>query len=400
VTVVYDSLTAWERERRQLPEEHAKAIAATGVVTVTPAEGADEWVLAADSRVGVLVGDGWQIGIKPRLAIPRLLFLLAYSLRPDGWKDTQAIFDTADRLEDAVAAAFSVHAERALRPGLVHGYISVDATEPAIRGRVRFADQLARHPGLPLPIEIRYDEFSANVLENRMLLTATEFLLRLPRIPPQARTRLMWARVALDGVEPLADPRHAKAPASTRLNARYEHALALAELILRRSSISAEHGGISATSFVFNMNEVFESFLTTRLTRSFRRYGGWVVRQRGTALAPGLGMLTDITWHGSEGVRVVLDAKYKSLVDRKTMPNADAYQMLAYCIALGLQRGYLVYAKDSGELERIYRVVRHEYEIEVRSVDVELEPDELLAQVDKIADDVAAAWKRSAALAA
>jgi 5-methylcytosine-specific restriction enzyme subunit McrC len=375
-------------------------MAATGVLSVTPAEAEGTWILGADSRVGVLVGDGWQIGIRPRLRIPHLLFLLAYSIRPEGWKETQAIFDRSDTIEAAIATAFSIHAERALRPGVLHGYVSRDSSELTIRGRVRFADQLARSPGLALPIELTYDEFTPDVLENRMLLSATNLLLRFPRIPPSARTRLLWIRMELDGVEPLERAAGVKAPPTTRLNQRYEAALALAELILRRSSIKAEAGAVAATSFVFDMNEVFESFLTTRLTQAFRRHGGWVGRQRTTALAAALPMRTDITWHGREGVRAVIDAKYKSLVDRKTMPNADAYQMLAYCVALDLRRGHLIYAKDSGEAVTVHSVVRHGYEVDVRSVDVELPPEELLAQVDGLADTIAAHWGSVKTLAA
>jgi 5-methylcytosine-specific restriction enzyme subunit McrC len=82
------------------------------------------------------------------------------------------------------------------------------------------------------------------------------------------------------------------------------------------------------------------------------------------------------------------------------MPNADAYQMLAYCIALGLRRGYLIYAKESGAGNHRHRVVRHGYEIEVRAVDVELEPEQLLTQVDGLADAVARDWAREAEWAA
>jgi 5-methylcytosine-specific restriction enzyme subunit McrC len=72
------------------------------------------------------------------------------------------------------------------------------------------------------------------------------------------------------------------------------------------------------------------------------------------------------------------------------MPNADAYQMLAYCVALGLPRGLLVYAKDSGAETRLHTIRRHDYRIDVRAVDVELPPDRLLAQVRGIAETMAA----------
>jgi 5-methylcytosine-specific restriction enzyme subunit McrC len=403
LTVLYDPLTAWNRgEQRELPDEHAAAMQQTGVVSVSPGDAPGMWSLGTDSRVGVLVGDGWQIGIRPRLNIPRLLFLLAYSLRPEGWKRTHAIFESAAQIEDAVAAGFAVHAEEAIRAGVLHGYVGVETSEHTIRGRIRFADQMSRSAGLPLPVQISYDDFTANILENRMLLTTAEVLLRFPLIPPQARIMLLRIRALLPDVEPLGDPRAAKAPTTTRINERYAPALALAELVLRGSSVGSEHGSSSviSTSFVFDMNEVFESFLSTRLTARLRRYGGWVNRQQPAQLAPGLNMRTDVTWHGPEGLRAVVDAKYKSLVDRSTMPNADAYQMLAYCVALSLPRGYLIYAKDSGEAERNHRIVRHGYELHVRSVDVEVDPETLLAQVDSIADAIAETWQSGLQLAA
>jgi McrBC 5-methylcytosine restriction system component len=79
----------------------------------------------------------------------------------------------------------------------------------------------------------------------------------------------------------------------------------------------------------------------------------------------------DITWHQGGRCQAVLDAKYKSLVEKSTMPNADAYQMLAYCIALGLPRGFLIYAKDAGERPRNHTIKRHGYQIAVPDVEPE-----------------------------
>lgn len=140
------------------------------------------------------------------------------------------------------------------------------------------------------------------------------------------------------------------------------------------------------------MNEVFESFLYAALEEAFRRIGGSLRRHAPTHLdvEEGLRMEPDMTWWRPVGrCRAVIDAKYKSLVERATMPNADAYQMLAYCVALGLPRGFLIYAKDDGERTRLHRIRRHGYEIDVRAVDVELAPDRLLRQVREIAELIA-----------
>jgi 5-methylcytosine-specific restriction enzyme subunit McrC len=92
----------------------------------------------------------------------------------------------------------------------------------------------------------------------------------------------------------------------------------------------------------------------------------------------------DITWWHAGTCQAVIDAKYKAL-EVSGIPNADAYQMLAYCIAFGLDSGYLVYARDAGQ-EPLDHVIRgSEITIHVRSIDVECEPADVLAQVDALA---------------
>ena len=125
----------------------------------------------------------------------------------------------------------------------------------------------------------------------------------------------------------------------------------LGKLILDGTSLRQEHGATASTSFLFDLNEVFESFVFVALRESLRRFGGTVERQVTGALdvgpKPGLSFRADITWRRHGVVRAVIDSKYKSLHAGGTMPNADAYQMLAYCIGFAVRRGFLVYARDS-----------------------------------------------------
>src|SRR4029453_2772974 len=112
--------------------------------------------------------------------------------------------------------------------------------------------------------------FLVDILENRLLRTAADVLLRIPLLPALVRTRLIRIRALLEDVSVLADPRGAKAPPITRLNERYLAPMALAELILHSTSLNAVRGEVSSASFVFDMNEVFESF---SLWRSRTRCG-------------------------------------------------------------------------------------------------------------------------------
>jgi 5-methylcytosine-specific restriction enzyme subunit McrC len=59
----------------------------------------------------------------------------------------------------------------------------------------------------------------------------------------------------------------------------------------------------------------------------------------------------DIVWQVGGSPGAVIDAKYKAEKPRG-YPNADLYQLLAYCTVLGLRTGHLVYARGNEEPTR------------------------------------------------
>jgi 5-methylcytosine-specific restriction enzyme subunit McrC len=347
----------------------------------------------ADSRVGVILGDGWEIRIRPQLDVPRLMFLLAYAADQSGWKDLMAPFE--DRRDEiaAVASGFAWHALSAVERGPIRGYVRRDERRDHLRGRIRFADQISRSGGLPLPLEISYADYTPDVIENRMLLTTAMLLLHMPRVAPPARRRLLHLRARLEGVNPLRDWRAAPVPAITRLNEHYKPALLLAALVFRNLSLAETSGELSSATFMFDMNKVFEDFVTAAFTVAMRRYGG-VVRPQVSeySLDEGgrLKLRPDIGWWDGNHCLALVDAKYKA-IDDNLLRHQDAYQMLAYCMSYGLERGYLVYAKDSGQSNAMHIVRNGRQQIVVRALDVELEPDALLQEVESLAAAVAEA---------
>lgn len=385
-------LKAWSKRTVHLPAELAAEIKRSGLVDVRLLAAPDEWELASESKVGVVVADDWELRVHPKLEIPKLLFLLAYAHSPDGWRDL-AGFGEERQLLDAVANGFAAQCAKAFERGLLRGYVPIEERRTDLRGRVRFGDQIARAGGLPLPIEVSYDDYTEDIAENRLLLTATEVLLRLPRIGARARPQLLAVRSELEAVTILRDRREFVSPRITRLNKRYEPALILAELILRHASVIATQGEVVSASFVFDLNTIFEDFVSTALRQALRTYGGEVKFQHRDRLdaeeKTALPIKPDITWWSRGRCLAVVDAKHKSIANQ-TMPNADAYQMLAYCTALQQRRGFLVYAKDSGERERRHVIRNSPYTLDVRVLDVEKEPDALLAQVDELAAALAA----------
>jgi 5-methylcytosine-specific restriction enzyme subunit McrC len=160
---------------------------------------------------------------------------------------------------------------------------------------------------------------------------------------------------------------------------------------LHASSIDAAKGPLAAAAFVFDMNKVFEDFVTTAFTESMAKHGGIVrpqVEEFSLDIDSRLRLKPDLSWWEGDWCRAILDAKYKAIGDG-VMRHDDAYQMLAYCTAYDLPRGYLVYARDSGEEWRTHTVRNAGCEIVVAAVDVENEPEYVLAEIDVLADEVA-----------
>jgi 5-methylcytosine-specific restriction enzyme subunit McrC len=154
-----------------LDHDDALALNQTRVVRVAPSLAASGRfdMTAAAQYVGVVRGRHYELWLRPKFPVRRLLFLLGYAHDPRGWRDDDPAFEEADNLVEALVRAYVRHAERALARGLLQGYQSVEDAQPAIRGRVREAEQLRRRFGLPLPVEVRYDDdYTTDIAENRL----------------------------------------------------------------------------------------------------------------------------------------------------------------------------------------------------------------------------------------
>lgn len=374
----------------QLPGPVAETLSASGVVTVERLLHGDAYLVRPANLVGVAVVAGIEVWIRPKVAIDRLLFLLGYALSGKRWQDTHVRLAEEPYLLPAVAEAFVRQADRALREGVLHGYREVEASLPVLRGRIRESDQLRRRYGFPVPLEVRFDEFTVDIAENQLLLTATQRLQRLPRLSREVRHGLLRVAGRLDGVTPAAAGRPLPTWRPTRLNARYHAAARLAEMVLRATSMELSPGLLQVDGFLVNMPQLFEDFVTVALGEEIERRGGRTQRQAPTWLdeADSVRMKPDLVWTSAAGApRGVIDAKYKA-EKPAGFPQADLYQLLAYCTALDLPVGHLVYAKGSGETERRHVIRGKGVEIVQHVLDLAQAPDRLLRQIKRIAATV------------
>lgn len=368
----------------------ARALAASGVLTVAP-RGADSWDLTASSWVGVMHVEDVEVRIRPRVAIARLLFLLGYAQDPDIWRDDPADLDDQVDLWPAMAHVFVRQATKALQRGLMQGYRVEEQAQVVLRGRLREADQLRRHAGLPVPLEVRFDEYDTDIPENQVLLAATMRLLKLPRLHPTATRSLRQLRLRFADVSALVAGQPLPPTPPSRRTVGYQPALALAWMVLRGRSVDIRDAGVRATGFLVDMNKAFEDFVTTALAEAWPRDGGRCVMQSRHVLdtAHRVHLKPDLVRFGRGGApQAVVDAKYKAQ-SVAGYPNADLYQLLAYCTALQLSQGHLVYAEGDTPSTRV-QVAHADISIYQHAVDLTKPPRALLGQIAELAARIAA----------
>jgi 5-methylcytosine-specific restriction enzyme subunit McrC len=374
-----------------LSPDQGRLLAASGVVTAVPSPYAPgRWVVGPSGKVGAArIGDV-VVRIKPKVEIARLLFMLGYSTHGAAWQASTVDVEEAPDLVPVIASALWRQVSWAIHQGLLPGYVTVEESALTLRGRLLESAQLARHHGLPLPLEIRHDEFTVDIAENQILRTACERMLLVPRV--DAESSRMLRRLLRDFADVQSITRGDPVPGwqPNRLNSRYHAALRLAELVLHATSVEHGPGIVAMNGFLIDMPQLFQDFLTTSLREALTgAYGGRVVAEPLHHLdeAGRVRLYPDIVWSVGGSPAAVIDAKYKAEKPRG-YPNADLYQLLAYCTVLGLPVGHLVYA--AGNEQPAHHLVRRAgIEIICHALDLSQPPERLLAEVGALAGVIA-----------
>ena len=385
--IVLDELSGGTVEK--LDPDSAAFLNSSGLAKATPM-GMGLFRIETLGRVGSVRTPQVQLDVRPkgRLGLNRLLFLLSYA-GDQGFRDDTVEADEDAELWSALAASLAQLAERALQRGVLQGYVTVHDSLRTVKGRIRISDQISRRPGMLVPLEVSYDEFTEDIPENRILRAALDRMSRVPGVRPDVLSRLRQLKGKLDDVTRL----HAGAPLppwrASRLNLRYHAALRLSEVVLRNASAEAGEGKQQTASFVVDMAQVFEDFVGAALRRAMAAFPGEMRLQYNAMLNEAVRDSDRLTVNphavhllGGRPV-VVYDAQYRAGSDQGASLTADHFQMLAYCTALRVPTAWLIYA-GAGEM-KLRRILNTDIDIVEFPLDLSRPPSEILAAVADLA---------------
>ena len=355
-------------------------------LTITPVAGESSgYVLRPGSTVGAVEIGGLSVLIQPKIGIPQILSLACYAMGAYRLQEERLFdFEEHSALPDALALALGAAARRAFSRGLLHGYLTEEEALYTVRGRIRFDEQIRRRFGVPLPVEVRYDEFTDDVLANRLVKVAAGRLGMMQLRSHGARRGLGWIAGMLDNVSLVEFlPDSVPEVPFDRLNEHYADVVALSRLILRHGAFESGRGNVRASGFLMNMNVVFQEFVTVALREALGVSGDVFLEKvvRSLDEEGQVHLRPDLTWWDGRECVFVGDAKYKRIDG--SVPNADLYQLLAYATALDLPGGLLVYAE--GE-DATYHVRHSGKRLEVAALDLSGTLDTVLERVGEVAN--------------
>ena len=309
-----------------------------------------EYVLSPSHYVGTIRLPDSSIVVKPKVPVSNLFWMLSYAHELADFRGLDVgLAETEDIFEFIV----KIFAEKVLdlaRQGLTRGYVEREENLSTVRGRVLVLENLRKNSAIKSRVFCRLVEHTEDVKENQILKLCCFLLLREPLRDWQT---MMGLRSALGRFEhvrlvPLTDA-DIDSVFFNRLNERYAGCIALARLLLSRMSLRETLGPVPASSFLIDMNRLFERFVAAVLQQQVERLGGRLATQTGIRLTmaeegmkPIYGV-PDLFLRRPDGATVVLDTKYKD-PGHEGWVIGDVYQVSAHCAAAGSSLGVLIYA--------------------------------------------------------
>lgn len=304
-------------------------------------------IITARNYVGLItMTDGTVIEILPKIAggdisdgdTKRIFLEMLKTLKDVTFKDFNVSHLHTDRLSllEIFIKMFLDEVSILTKQGLKAAYTPVEANERFYKGKL-LASQNIKHNLISHDrFFVRYDDFSINRPENRLIKSTLRFLLKQTT---DSRNRQNTVRLLtfFEGVDySVSCEADFSKCIGDRSMSHYDKTLSWCRVFLQGNSFTSFRGSEIALALLFPMEKVFESFVAAKFRRhlgdgvSLRtqdsRYSLFDSPTRAFALRP------DIVLEFS-GHTVVLDTKWKLLSDNTRnsgISQSDMYQMYAY----------------------------------------------------------------------
>jgi 5-methylcytosine-specific restriction enzyme subunit McrC len=238
-----------------------------------------------------------------------------------------------------------------VKHGIKSAYIGREDNLSFYKGKLVVNEHIKQNAAHGERFYVHYDEYLVDRAENR-LVKAT--LLKLQSITSSAENQkeIRQLLTAFEMVRPsINHQKNFSRVVIDRSTKEYEMLMRWSRVFLLNKSFTTFSGGTNARALLFPMEKVFESYVAKQLKKTLADLGWEISSQdkgyylfdspRQFALRP------DIVITREDGLKIILDTKWKRLVDKPRInygiSQADMYQMYAYAKKYRTSEIWLLY---------------------------------------------------------
>lgn len=295
------------------------------------------------SYVGQIALTSLTIRVRPKIHNLSFLYLLVKSLRISNLKIftefNQAQNESIREDQQEFLLLFTHILDHFLQHDLRRDYKIIQEEIISPKGKLMFTQIVRNGPSNAHRLACEFDDFTFDVKVNQLIRYTIHHMVHLTRDHGILR-KLRSMERKMQHVELLSriDLAEFDTLALSRAFAHYSSVLAFCQLILQNQGIGMREGAIGLSSFLINMNSLYENFLFTAFKTYFTGYSvrKETVRITGQMDTEHRILVTkpDIRIRKQSQVRLVIDAKYKHFDFKATQisHNTDFYQALSYAL--------------------------------------------------------------------
>ena len=361
----------------------------------------------AEGYVGAASLSNFIINVEPKFDNIKSYGRLIHYV--NGFEDAKFLDDNINFLESKNQTLYfhiellTHYAETILKQGLYKNYITIQEDSPYLKGKLLFlptettSGQILNDSRFNLQFSCEHDEFSANTLENQILLYTLDYCQReSPILSQKLKIQRLIHEIDYDVTMPTSITRHEfERLHYTSINKRYKNALVCCEQILSAFGFKSlrEHNKEFIQPFFIKMNDLFQDFIACLLND--KKYYPYYVKADQFRVSPGtekkdqtLRKAWEYTNHPSPPKRIrpdiitykdsgfseihaIMDAKYKDDKDG-TLGESDMYQIAFYLNDYKKKTAYAVLPEhENSRADYEITAINQDLKIRVRHINVE-----------------------------
>ncbi len=327
-----------------------------------------------------------------QIPIENIYYLLCYAWNKLDEKERVAVsIDDKTKLIDLLAKVLINATKLLLKRGIDKNYIDHTEEISGIKGKIQMSQTLKRRSLLYQKAICSFDEFSPNIITNRILITTLHNLTKTEGLDKTLKQEIVSLKRRLFGIDEIE--LHHSLFSSIKINRNnkfYAFIINVCQLVFESTLLTEEKGKYKFTDFTRDekkMNQLFEAFIRNFYRIEQKKFSTvkketikWnfdISDSFSFSYLPQ--METDITLE-NENEKIIIDAKYHRDTmainyEKEKIKSANLYQLFSYLINQENESikslnttGILLYPKIETDYDLDYQHKNHK--IQIRTVNL------------------------------